>query len=321
MKHRRIALLLTLTLAILMALPMPALAAAKKDWHALNAKDQTAIMDTLQAQSQYAGCYWEEGTLHILSTRPAALRKTVQALGERYDLAIVVDQEAARYTYAQLTSGLEKLTAAMGKLDVWSVGLDERENRLELISEKTWSSARKREAAKAAGLPQGALRFLKERQPSLLDVVEVVDPPVNAPDNNTGGTRMAADRGLNVRSGPGTKYAIVGELDKGNVVTYLGKSGSWAKIRYAAGSTGYVYAAYLDPYTGSGSYETGTSFEGTHAATANVNVRSGPGTNYTRLGSIKKGELVTATGTSGSWTKIQWFDGVAYVSSAYLKAK
>jgi len=247
MKHRKITLLL-LTLAILMAMPMPALA-TKTD--PLNEKDMTAVMDTLQAQPQYGGCYWRNGTLHVLSTRPAALRKTAQALGERYGLGIVVDQKAVRYTYAQLTDGYGKLTAAMGKLDVWSVGLDERENRVELISEKTWSSARKREAAKIAGLPQGALHFLKERQPSLPEVVEIVDPPVNAPENNSSGARMAADRGLNVRSGPGTKYAIVGELEKGNVVTCLGKSGSWAKIRYAAGSTGYVYAAYLDPLVSS----------------------------------------------------------------------
>lgn len=48
-----------------------------------------------------------------------------------------------------------------------------------------------------------------------------------------------------------------------------------------------------------------------------LNVRSGPGTNYRVVRSLKKGSMVTVTATSGSWSKIgknEW------VSTAYLSA-
>lgn len=50
---------------------------------------------------------------------------------------------------------------------------------------------------------------------------------------------------------------------------------------------------------------------------ANLNVRSGPGTNYSIVGSLKKGTKVTVSATSGSWSQIgtrKW------VSTSYLSA-
>jgi|GEM_PF-352736 len=49
---------------------------------------------------------------------------------------------------------------------------------------------------------------------------------------------------LNVRTGPGTKYAVLGYLDQGETVQYLGKSGNWAIISYK-GRAAYAYAKYL----------------------------------------------------------------------------
>ena len=53
-------------------------------------------------------------------------------------------------------------------------------------------------------------------------------------------------------------------------------------------------------------------------ATAAVNVRSGPSTSYSVVGELKKNDIVTKLGTSGSWTKISFYGTTAYVSSAYL---
>lgn len=57
---------------------------------------------------------------------------------------------------------------------------------------------------------------------------------------------------LNVRSGPGTGYSIVGTLRKGAVVNVIGTSGAWSKINSPL--TGWVYTAYLanTPHTTSG---------------------------------------------------------------------
>lgn len=48
---------------------------------------------------------------------------------------------------------------------------------------------------------------------------------------------------LNVRTGPGTGYAVVGTLRKGTVVNVTGTSGSWKKIN--SPKTGWVSGQYL----------------------------------------------------------------------------
>ena len=49
---------------------------------------------------------------------------------------------------------------------------------------------------------------------------------------------------LNVRSGPGTNYNILGKLYSGELVEILGSTGGWYKISYNGG-TGYVSAEYV----------------------------------------------------------------------------
>lgn len=50
---------------------------------------------------------------------------------------------------------------------------------------------------------------------------------------------------LNVRSGPGTSYAVVGSLGKGETVIVLSTSGGWSRILYHGTKTGYASAQYL----------------------------------------------------------------------------
>lgn len=54
-------------------------------------------------------------------------------------------------------------------------------------------------------------------------------------------------------------------------------------------------------------------------ATTGVNIRSSPSTSAKIIGGLYRGQTVTAVNTSGSWTKIRFRSGTAYVSSKYLK--
>lgn len=123
---------------------------------------------------------------------------------------------------------------------------------------------------------------------------------------------------VNVRKGPGTNYSKVGQLSKGTAVNKVGSTGNWALIEWNDG-VAYVSLNYLTS-SGGGSSSGGTTSGNVMMATANVNVRSGAGTNYSIVGWLAKGETVTKTGTSGKWTKINYNGSTAYVSSAYLKA-
>lgn len=51
-----------------------------------------------------------------------------------------------------------------------------------------------------------------------------------------------------------------------------------------------------------------------------VKVRKGPGTSYSKIGSLDKGDKVTFISKSGSWSKVEYNGQTAYVYSKYLKA-
>ncbi|SFQ13317.1 SH3 domain-containing protein [Caldicoprobacter faecalis] len=125
--------------------------------------------------------------------------------------------------------------------------------------------------------------------------------------------------GLNVRSGPGTNYSKIGLLYRNSQVTILGQTGVWYKIKFG-GTTGYVHSAYVKvsnaiPSRG----EDDRSLPSTAVVTATwLNVRTGPGTNYTRIGAIKKNSQVTILQKVGSWYKIRYGTLTGYVSGDYL---
>lgn len=139
-------------------------------------------------------------------------------------------------------------------------------------------------------------------------------------DDTTTAT-MYATTGVNVRSGPSTSYSIVGGLNRGDQVTRIGKSGNWTKITWGNGSA-YVFSKYLQTGYISGGSSNNTWSSGTYTryATTLLNVRSGPGTGYSLLGTIGQGQSVSCVGTDGSWTKINWGGGYAYVYTSYLSS-
>ena len=51
---------------------------------------------------------------------------------------------------------------------------------------------------------------------------------------------------LNVRSGPGTNYRILGQLKKGTVMAYTDDNGSWLTVDYL-GQEGFIYKKYTQP--------------------------------------------------------------------------
>ena len=65
-------------------------------------------------------------------------------------------------------------------------------------------------------------------------------------DNSTTGTTKYVNTtsGLNVRSGAGTSYSVLGSLSKGTKVEVISTTNGWSKINYN-GSIGYVSSQYL----------------------------------------------------------------------------
>ena len=49
-----------------------------------------------------------------------------------------------------------------------------------------------------------------------------------------------------------------------------------------------------------------------------MNIRSGPGTGYSKLGLLTNGQSLTCTGQSGDWYQVSYNGQTGYVSAAYV---
>ena len=122
---------------------------------------------------------------------------------------------------------------------------------------------------------------------------------------------------VNARSGPGTEYSRVELLAKGKQVTIVGEENGWYKITWNH-TTGYVSKNYVSA-SNSGSVAAVAAVTPNATITGgNINVRSGPGTGYSRVTILGTGKRVAVVETSGNWYKIS-FDGKAgYIMSSYV---
>ena len=133
-------------------------------------------------------------------------------------------------------------------------------------------------------------------------------------------TSATATTGVNIRSGPGTSYSIIGGLTRGQSITIVGKAkNGWSKVRFN-GDTAYVSAQYLDSKHGSVSTASVTIYtKGNKVTTAPLNVRSGPGLNNKVVGYLSSGQDVSLTGKqSRGFAEILYGGTRAWVSSQYL---
>lgn len=110
------------------------------------------------------------------------------------------------------------------------------------------------------------------------------------PGETLGERTMVTTTGVNVRSGPGTSYGVVGGYAKGTTLTGTLTSYGWLKVA----NNRYVHDSNLK--------DVGSSEVTRYTRTA-VNIRSGPSTNNSIVGSYAKGTKLTGT-TSNGWLKV-----------------
>ena len=127
---------------------------------------------------------------------------------------------------------------------------------------------------------------------------------------------------LNFRTGPSTSNKIITTIKKNTKVEVISYEGKWAKIKYN-NKVGYSSKEYLSESNSSSSSSSGStsSSKKTGTVTTDVlNVRSGAGTSYSKIGTVKKGQTVTILETSKGWHKIQLSGGkTGWVSGDYIK--
>jgi uncharacterized protein YraI len=128
--------------------------------------------------------------------------------------------------------------------------------------------------------------------------------------SKAGAVTTASGR-LNVRSSPSSSAPIVTSLNKGSYITLISKSGSWWYVEHGKGRYGYCHSDYITPVEG-----TPTTVS---TQSGSLNVRSGPGTSYAKVGSVSKGETVLLLKSSSGWSRILYHGTkTGYVSTQYL---
>lgn len=124
---------------------------------------------------------------------------------------------------------------------------------------------------------------------------------------------------LNIRSGAGTNYGIVGRVGANATVNILGQEGGWYKISYN-GLTGYVSSDYIRVNNTAGDNNTNSTVK--YGKVVNIstklNVRKSASTSSSIIGTLNNNTKVTILEKTNGWYKISYNGIVGYVSVSYI---
>ena len=167
-------------------------------------------------------------------------------------------------------------------------------------------------------------------------------------DGNTGSYTASSgvvtfSGNCNVRSSPSLSGAVLGSVSAGSSLPVLGDTSvddrgvAWYSVSYKGG-VGWVSSVYAS-YGGSWGYDSwnGDSWGddsytptftgwGYYTFSASTHVRTGPGTDYKSLGSVRKGSTLPSLGgvkydaRGVAWYSVDFDDQTGWVSSAYATA-
>ena len=102
-----------------------------------------------------------------------------------------------------------------------------------------------------------------------------------------------ASDGVNLRSGPDTKYSVLYELPSGYPLKVLTKQGQWLKVSDFENDQGWIYT----PLVSDTPFCIVTVKEG--------NVRSGPGMNNDKIGSVTREVILRIIKKEGDWILVE----------------
>ncbi|WP_400244100.1 SH3 domain-containing protein [Niallia sp. JL1B1071] len=121
---------------------------------------------------------------------------------------------------------------------------------------------------------------------------------------------------LNIRSGAGTSYKVVTTVKKNQAVTVTQTKGSWDKVTVGK-KTGWASDKYLTTKKPATKATTKTMY----VTASTLNVRSGAGTTYKIVATVKKNQSVKVSQTKGTWSKVIVGNKTGWISTKYLTTK
>lgn len=148
---------------------------------------------------------------------------------------------------------------------------------------------------------------------ALILLISITTPAANALGRQIKtGIGFVNASSLRLRSAASTSSKTLDFASRNEVVTVLGKTGSWYKVNYNL-QTGYMHQDYLR-YTTREDAELGYgSVNGN-----NVKVRSGPSTSHSIMTAAYKAEKAYIIGINSQWFKVIFDEYIGYIRSDYV---
>ena len=121
-------------------------------------------------------------------------------------------------------------------------------------------------------------------------------------------TPITATATVNVRSGPGSAFPLLGRVPAGHGYVGILRNGAWWKFWFD-GRTAYTPAV---------SWRTDATTTGVSVTTDNLNVRSGPGTSYPIVGHASRNQVYRRDATNNGWHRFPFGGRKRWARAAYL---
>ncbi|WP_047984016.1 N-acetylmuramoyl-L-alanine amidase [Ornithinibacillus californiensis] len=125
---------------------------------------------------------------------------------------------------------------------------------------------------------------------------------------------------LNLRTGPGTNYERIGQVNAGERYLIKDQQGNWIQIQLD-GYTAWVSSDYVSIQ---GEVSTGVEVNEQQTITIThdkTQIRNGPSTDYDIVHFAKAGEKITVIDKEGNWLKVKLNDGEGYVLKDLVEKK
>lgn len=121
---------------------------------------------------------------------------------------------------------------------------------------------------------------------------------------------------VNMRTGPGTSYGILCVVPNGSTISVAEVSDGWCYATYGS-NQGWVSAKYVANVTPAAS--SAVTYNGSAlVTTANVNLRTGPGTNYDVKLVVPNGSTVNVYEVENGWAHCTYDKYAGYLSAQYI---
>ena len=124
---------------------------------------------------------------------------------------------------------------------------------------------------------------------------------------------------LNVRSGPSSNEEVLFDVKKDEQVKILETLNGWYKISNNINKEGWISSEYISIFDSEVRSNRSSNYEKKEVSVDNLNMRSGAGTSYRVITTLKKGSVVEVISESNGWSKIKYDGRIGYVYDEYLE--